>query len=389
MRYASKHDIKQLVQPPIHSQAISIFIPTHRISLPHNLKADRVRMKNAIRDIVARLEKQKVSSADIKSYVSGLHKLHANEDFWRYRDNGLAIYAQKGRVVYYDLPIEIESSVHIGDNFIISPLLSSQDNAYSYMLLELNNHEPRFFAASQSGIQRLLINELPGELESALRIDEYQQRQQHSTSPGGSRDAHNHGHGGSNDNKYKDVIKYYRLIDKVLWENSLHDSNIPLIIAGDTSSATNFKKISRYRYIHKQLLSGNHEHTSEANLLMQSWALMVEEIEKQENLFKQLFDKAKHRDKRQALINGEHIKRAAKQGRIATLAISIIHRTYDSVVRRMEQRFKIELPSSSRQLKNIEQAARDVLNTGGEITMMLMNNDTTHNNLQYIKAITR
>ena len=73
MRYAQLEDIKQLIPLPTDSKAISIFIPTHRISLPHNLRADRVRMKNAIRDIVAKLEKEQYDSAAIKAYVAKLH----------------------------------------------------------------------------------------------------------------------------------------------------------------------------------------------------------------------------------------------------------------------------------------------------------------------------
>jgi hypothetical protein len=121
--------------------------------------------------------------------------------------------------------------------------------------------------------------------------------------------------------------------------------------------------------------------------MKQSWKLMCKHIEKQESLFESLFEKAKFRDNKQALVNGEHIKKAASQGRIATLAISIVHRTYDSVVRRMERRFKIALPSSTRQLKNIELAARDVLQSGGDIKALLYNGN--ENNDQYIKAIVR
>src|SRR6056297_2733345 len=102
MRYASKNDIKQLIPTPEDSHAVSIFIPTHRISLPHNLKADRVRMKNAIRDVVASLEQKNVSSDDIKLYVEKLQKIHDDADFWNHRDNGLALYAQKGKLTYFD-----------------------------------------------------------------------------------------------------------------------------------------------------------------------------------------------------------------------------------------------------------------------------------------------
>jgi hypothetical protein len=89
-----------------------------------------------------------------------------------------------------------------------------KDN-YRYFLLDLNLEEPRFFVASQSGMDRILKDEMPGEMATALRIDEYQEQLQHGTSPGGSRDAHHHGHGGANDHKSKDIEKYLRLVDSV------------------------------------------------------------------------------------------------------------------------------------------------------------------------------
>jgi len=390
MRYASKNDIEQLIQTPKNSKAISIFMPTHRISLPHNLKADRVRMKNAIKDTVATLEKQGVSSSNIKDYVTKLHELQNDNKFWKYRDNGLAIYAEKGKIMYYDMPIEIEYNVHIGNDYIITPLIVAEGTNYQYNILELNNREPRFFLSGQSSIDRAFTDELPGDLETALKIDEYQQRQQHSTSPGGSRDAHGHGHGGIKDNKSKDVTKYYRMIDKILWDNQLKNSNLPLIIAGDTSSMAEYKKLSKYDYIHEQSLHGNHEHTSENELHDKSWEIMVEQIENQNSVFRKVLEKAKFRDGKQILVNGAHIRKAAREGRIATLAISIIHKTYDSVVRRMEQRFKIALPSNMKQLKNIEQSARDVLQNGGQISAVFINKKSSNStNHTYLEAITR
>ena len=391
MHYASMQDIKDLIKSPGGDrQAISIFIPTHRISLPHNLKADRVRMKNAIRDIVATLEEMKYDREAIKAHVAKLHELRDDRDFWKYRDNGLAIYATKNFVTYHDLPIEIDYSVHVSDDYIISPLLAGKADAYQYHLLDLNLKEPRYFAGSQTGLEQALVDDLPGQIETALRIDEYQEHHQHSTSPGGARDAHGHGHGGRKDNRDNDVNRYLRIIDKVMWDKVLKNSNLPLIIAADEHTAKQFEKVSSYKHIHNETLDGNHQHDDMNTLAQKSWALMSDCIEKQENLFRQILAKAKHRDSRQLLVSGEHIRKAARQGRIATLTISLIHRTYDSVIRRMEQRFKIELPSTKRQLMNIEQTAREVMKTGGEIKALLYgDNENNAANTQYVQAITR
>jgi hypothetical protein len=389
MRYASKQDIKELIQTPSHAIAISIFLPTHRISLPHNLRADRVRMKNAIRDVVAKLEQMDCTTAEISSYVHKLHKIHGDQVFWKYRDNGLAIYAERDRLTYFDLPIEVDTSVHIGKDFIIYPLIASQGDSYKYRVLELNNNAPRVFIASQSGMKQILEDKMPGHIETALRIDEYQQQQQHATSSGGTRDGHSHGHGGEKDNKYKDVMKYYRLIDKVLWQYVLKNSTMPLILVGEESAVSQYRKISHYKRIYARSLHGNYEHLGENELHAKTWEIMAEQVEKQENIFKQLFEKAKNRDGRQALINGEHIRLAARQGRVATLAIGVIHKTYDSVVRRMEQKFKIALPSSKRQLMNIEQATRDVIMTGGDVSVLLQKTNGYGQNQHYIRAITR
>lgn len=389
MKYAQKHDIKQLIATPDDSLAVSIFIPTHRISLPHNLKADRVRMKNAIRDVVTYLEEMETPTNDIKQYVKKLHELHADTDFWKYRDNGLAIYAQKGKMTYYDLPLEIDSSVHVGKHFIITPLLAGAGDNYRYFLLELNLESPRLFLSSQSGMEQILEAEMPGSLETALRLDEHQAQLQHGTSRGGARDAHHHGHGGEADHKDKDIEKYYRIIDRVLHEHATRNSNLPMIIAADAHGADTFRSISRYKHFTGHTLEGNYQRTEPHELHELSWDVMCKHIEEQENIFKRLFEKAKKRDGRQTLISGEHIRRAAKQGRIATLAIGIIHQTYDSVVRRMERQFKIELPSNARQLKNIEQTARHVLQTGGDITPLLYGDEESGNHHTYIKAISR
>ncbi len=388
MHYASSEDIKQLLKSPGgDSQAISIFLPTHRISVPHNLKADRVRMKNAIRDVVATLEQMKYSPSDIKRHVEKLHKLHADEEFWNKRDNGLAIYAAMDKLAYFDLPLEIEYSVHVNGDFIISPLLAGHSDAYQYHVLELNFKAPRYFLGSQSGLEQALADELPGDMETALHIDEYQQRQQHSTSRGGEHDAHAHGHGGRKDKSINDKDKYLRLVDQVLWKNALKNSNLPLIIAADVETASLYRERSKYRYIHDQIIEGNNQHAKIGEIAKKSWALMSNRIMDQENMFQKMLEKAKHRDNQQLLVSGAHIRKAARQGRIATLAISLIHKTYDSVVRRMEQRFKIALPSNTRQLMNIENSAREVLKSGGDIKALL--HADASKNANYVQAITR
>jgi hypothetical protein len=134
-------------------------------------------------------------------------------------------------------------------------------------------------------------------------------------------------------------------------------------------------------------IEGNHQNTPEQDLHELSWSLMAKHIEVQEKLFSSIFDKAKYRDDKQTLINGEKIRKAAAQGRIATLFINIVNRTYDSVVRKMEQRYKIALPSDMRQLKNLEDAAQDVIQYGGEVHSFLYNNNETND--RYIKAILR
>jgi hypothetical protein len=48
--------------------------------------------------------RDKICKNEIKQYVEELHKIHADYDFWKYRDNGLAIYAKKGKAIFYDLP---------------------------------------------------------------------------------------------------------------------------------------------------------------------------------------------------------------------------------------------------------------------------------------------
>ncbi len=388
MHYASTSDIKELMRSPnTDGQAISIFLPTHRISLPHNLKADRVRMKNAIRDVVATLEQMKYNDSDIKRHVEKLHDLHANKEFWSKRDNGLAIYATMDKLAYFDLPLEIEYSVHVNGDFIISPLLAGRADAYQYHVLELNFTQPRYFLGSQAGLEQALSDELPADLKTALHIDEYQTRRQHSTSPGGDRDAHSHGHGGRKDKQINDKDRYLRLVDKVLWENALKNSNLPLIIAADVDTASLFRERSRYRYIHSAVLEGNYQRANKDTLAEKTWEIMSDSIMEEENMFQRMLDRAKRRDGQQLLVNGAHIRKAARQGKIATLAISLIYKTYDSVVRRMEQRFKIALPSSARQLMNIEDSAREVIQTGGEVKALLHANG--NNNANYVQAITR
>lgn len=388
MRYAQLKDIKTLKSPVEQDKkAVSIFIPTHKITLPDTLRADKIRFKNALRDVEAELSDHGYKQETIKKYLNAIEKVVDQEDFWLYRDNGLAIYATESKATYYDLPLEIDYAVYVNSHFIISPLLVANNDKYQFIGLDLNLHEPRLFLGSQVGMERILIDQMPGEIEVALRIDEYQEQQQHSTSPGGTRDAHAHGHGGRNDNKTKDINRYLRLIDATLRESQIAKSNLPLLLAGDVGLVSSYRHYSKYRNIKEEFVSGNSQHKSVDELHKEFWSLIVEDIEKQDSFFTQLLETARHKDGMQRLITGEHIRRAARRGQVATLALSLIRKTYDSVINRFEQRFKITLPSSTKQLMNIEKTARVVMNYGGEIRSMLYQD--VSDNAKYIQAIAR
>lgn len=388
MRYAHIKDIKTLIEPIKKGRhAVSIFIPTHKVTLPDTLRADKIRFKNALRDVEAELENRGHSKESIKKYLKSIESITSEKDFWHYRDNGLAIYATESKATYYDLPLEIDYAVYVNGKFIISPLLVTDSDKYRFIGLDLNLKEPRLFLGSQTGMEQILTDAMPGELEVALMIDEYQEQRQHSTSKGGERDAHSHGHGGRSDNRVKDVKRYLRLIDNVIRNSQVSKSTLPLILTGEQKHVAMFKKLAKYPNIHTSFVNGNNERTPTNKLHKLFWELVVDDIETQDSIFTQLLEKAKHRDGMQRLITGEHIRRAARKGQVATLAISLVRKTYDSVIRRFEQRFKISLPSNTKQLMNIEDTARVVMNYGGEIRALL--HQDTSDNARYIQAIAR
>ena len=385
MKYATLNDIKTLIAKPKDSLSISIFLPTHRIGLPHNLKADRVRMKNAIRDIKAVLS-EKYNQKEVRRYTRQLEKLHADRNFWRFRDNGLALFVTAEHMAHFDLPAEVDKRIHVDEHFVITPLLATMQEQYIYYVLELNRHEPRFYISSAQSIDRALTNEMPGNIKNALLIDEFQNQLQHSsgTTEGG---VNFHGHGGAKDNDRKDLERYVRLIDNVLWRSVLHGSNRPLVLMGDVKTVELFRSISHYKYIIHNYVSGNYEQATEEEIHARSWKIISSEQQSEERAIDDIIDRAKARDNQQLLVNNSSIKKAARRGRIGTLIIGMVGRTYDSVVQNIERRYKITIPSNTRQLANIEAIAREVLRTGGKFASVMRHEDDHSEG--YIKAITR
>ncbi|MDQ3123558.1 MAG: hypothetical protein M3Q14_02660 [bacterium] len=385
MKYATLADIKALIAKPKDSLSVSIFLPTHRVGLPHNLKADRVRMKNSIRDIKAVLS-ERFNKKEVRQYTRQLEKLHADRNFWRFRDNGLALFVTANRMTHFDLPAEVDKRVHVDEHFVITPLLATMQDQYFYHALDLNQHEPRFFMATQNSIDRALMDELPGNIKNALLIDEFQTQLQHSS--GSNKGGVNyHGHGGAKDHDRKDLERYLRLIDDVLWRSVLHDSNRPLVLLGDIKIVELYKEITHYRHVMQQYVHGNYEQASEQEVHAYSWKMINSEHHKEEKIVEDILGRAKARDDQQLLVNNSSIRKAARRGRVGTLVLGMVGSTYDSVVRTMECRYKIIIPSNVRQLTNIETIAREVLRTGGEVASVIR--PESDNSAGYLKAITR
>lgn len=240
------------------SKCLSIYIKTNRTS---NSDTDRIRWKNACSNAAKQLNDFFTDDRDVRKFLRPATDLLEDDNFWMHLSDGLCMFINEDYAEKFILPIQFTNKVHLGNKFLLSPLLPFFKNRERFFLLDLSLNHIRFFEGNKHHITPVVINDLVpvgGIDETNILNDLNPNLQSHGNGI-------YHGHGKGNDAKEVNLEKYIREIDNGLAE-IFADENAPLILSGDISIVTTFKNISKYNNLVDAYIKGNNEHLNPVDL---------------------------------------------------------------------------------------------------------------------------
>jgi hypothetical protein len=153
--------------------AVSVYLPTH--SAGREVRQDAIRLRNLLSDAAKRLGAAGKRAPEVEALLQPVRKLVDDEEFWRYQEQGLAVFIGAGFDRVHKLPIAVPEELAIANHFCIKPLLPLLDPAGSFWVLTLSAGRTRLYQGSRWTFAEVTGLDLPQGLAEIWGETEYQE----------------------------------------------------------------------------------------------------------------------------------------------------------------------------------------------------------------------
>lgn len=303
--------------------AISIYIPTHRSG--RETREDPIRLKNAFAEVDTRLRSArpwKLSAGEVQTLLNPVRSLIDRAEFWRRQGDSLAILLSGETIHVLRLPITVEQVIHIGRRFHVTPLVQASEGGAEFYVLALSRQHVRLLHGSATGVAEVDLADLPAGVDDIFLAEEKSdQLQFHSygTGTGGGQTAVFHGQGGVDRQQREHTLHFLRLVNGAVCR-SLHDSNAPLILAGEVLLHSLYREVNEYRHLLNECVEGNPDELSTQQLYDRTWPVVRDGLDRaRRQQIEAVLDSAR---RGQGTFDLEAALQASATGRVATLVLA-------------------------------------------------------------------
>lgn len=251
-------DLRELFKDP-SQPCVSIYLPTQVAAPDHH--QNPVRLRNLLRRAEAALSGNEEGPSE---FLRPAWKLLDDENFWKGRDAGLAVFASPSQFHSFRLPASVPELMEVNEHFVLRPLLSLLPGNSRCLILAISRNRVRLFEATHYEVRDITPPTMPAELKAALNTDQVDRGSQtHSAMQGGhgKQAAVFHGQGGQGDTVKGETAHFLQLVDASL-RAMCNDRTPVLILAGVDSDIAMFRSITHYPRVADEQVSGNMDHLS-------------------------------------------------------------------------------------------------------------------------------
>jgi len=257
--------------------SVSLFMPTHRYST--EIRQDRIRFKNLLREAAERLQASGLRSPDAAAILAPAERLQRDPTFWRYQSDGLAAFLDRERVRFYRLPLDFGELVVVANRFYVKPLLPMFTGDGHFFVLALSQAQVRLLEATRYSVDELELPGVPSGLAEALAYEKPERRLQFHTraaAKANGQAAVFFGHDPADEAKDR-LLRYFRQIDQGLRE-MLKDESSPLVLAGVDYLLPIYRQANSYPYLLEEGIAGNPDALTPAELHALAWELVEPDL---------------------------------------------------------------------------------------------------------------
>lgn len=197
--------------------SVSVYLPTTRISI--HADADRVRLRNLVRDATAKLVEDGVRAAEARTLMKQAADFAADDASWNGGTQGLALFIGTSGTTILKLDTAMPERMLVADRFYLRPLYRADHEHLRFWALAVDLNRTRLFHCDPSSIAEVALPAgTPVSFEEETRYDTRDVvLQSHSTTGGAAPQkgaAMWHGHGGEKDSSKVQRGRFMRSLAK-------------------------------------------------------------------------------------------------------------------------------------------------------------------------------
>jgi len=166
--------------------------------------------------------------------------------------DGMAVFGAPGFFQVFGLQRTTRELAVVADSFHTKPLLSFLQSTDRFQVLALNLHEIKLFEGNRDALDEIaLAPGIPRTLTEALgeELTEPHQTVASYGGAGGGSVAMRHGHGDKKDEMDKDADRFFRMVDRAIFQSHSQPSGLPLILAALPDHQGHFRKHSQNTFL--------------------------------------------------------------------------------------------------------------------------------------------
>jgi hypothetical protein len=304
-----------------HVPSVSIYLPTHR--LLEDQDADRILFEQLLKEAFTGLDNLPMTpgTKDIKQSLLDFKSDHV---LWQHALDGLAIFASEQMMILYQTQTPFQPLCVVADSFHLKPLYAYFQNVESFYFLALEADRFMLYEGNLHGINPVVMPmdsklTLTDVLGSQL-IDNYQTIGSYGGTFVGST---YHGHGGKKDAIAIDREKFFRYVDRFVYDQFSKHHPIPLILITPKDHQALFRSVAKNPHIVNTMIDGSFETIIGTHLLGDLKVLTDARFSK--HLQRMILHYQAQRHLNLSSDNLDVIAKALMDGRVSTLMIEIDH----------------------------------------------------------------
>lgn len=229
--------------------SVSMYLPSSRVS--READAARIGLKSLGRDAVHQLEARGADIHRIAALEELINGIVADNDFWRYQANSLAVFVTPDHIRHFRLPNALEKQVQVSDRFQLAQLLRAVTFPNAGYVLVLAEGEARLIEISADAPSNTIaIPELPEDVEPFT------------TQPLADRLPRMRAQGTLGDASAQ--RQFARRVNELV-RDRLRGVALPLVLAATEPMASIYRSINTYPRLAKSLIE-SHPGTSDSEL---------------------------------------------------------------------------------------------------------------------------